>query len=98
MSRHPPHPNIQCHTIVTNSMVKAFQKQALLIMAMPVFWGEENLFDYWNTTVENAAKSLHQDAIDVAMTKLTGAPLQVTTHLLNRVVMSHGNTLKRNSL
>ena len=50
-------------------------------MSMPVFLGEKNSFDPWVKAVENAAKLPHQDPTNVAMTKLTGAALQVATHL-----------------
>ena len=69
---------------VTTSMVKAFQQQALLsniLMSMPVFSGEKNLFDPLVTVVKKVAKLSYQDPIDVVITKLTGAPLQVATCL-----------------
>ena len=53
-------------------------------MSMPVFLEEINSFDPWVTAVKNTAKLSHQDPIDVAMTKLTSAPLQVATHLQDR--------------
>ena len=69
-------------------MVKAFQQHALLsntLVSIPVFSGEKNLFNPWVTAVENAAKLLNQDPIDVAMMKLTSAPLQVAMHLWDTV-------------
>ena len=82
-------PNMQSHTNLTTSMVKAFQQHALLsntLMSMPAFLGGKNSFDPWVTTVENAANLSHQYPMDVAMMKLTGAPLQIAAHLCDRVV------------
>ena len=75
--------NVQIHINVTTSVVKAFQQQTLL------FFGEKNFFDPWVTAVENAAKLSQQDPINVAMTKLTRALLQVATCLWDRVVNCH---------
>ena len=65
-------PNMQSHANVTTSVVKSFQQQALLsnaLMSLPVFLGEKNSFNPWVNTAKMQ--------LDIAMTKLTGAPLLV---------------------